>query len=103
MATTLGEKIREVVLHPYDPISPETEILLISASRRDHIEKVITPSLEAEKWVICDRFWPSTSAFQGAGRGLPIEQVKWLNQFTVPEEITPDLWVLLDIAGGGKR
>ena len=95
--TTLGEKIREVVLHPYDPISPETEILLISASRRDHIEKVITPSLEAGKWVICDRFWPSTSAFQGAGRGLPIEQVKWLNQFTVPEEITPDLWVLLDM------
>ena len=95
--TTLGEKIREVVLHPYDTISPETEILLISASRRDHIEKVITPSLEAGKWVICDRFWPSTSAFQGAGRGLSIEQVKWLNQFTVPEDITPDLWVLLDM------
>ena len=95
--TTLGEKIREVVLHPYDPISPEVEILLISASRRDHIEKVIMPSLEGGKWVICDRFWPSTSAFQGAGRGLLAEQVKWLNQFTVPEHITPNLWVLLDM------
>ena len=95
--TTLGEKIREVVLDPYNPISPEVEILLISASRRDHIEKVIIPALEVGKWVICDRFWPSTSAFQGAGRGLPLEQVNWLNQFTVPEHIPPDLWVLLDM------
>ena len=102
--TDLGEKIRETVLDPYDePISPETEVLLISASRRDHIEKVIIPSLEAGKWIICDRFWPSTSAFQGAGRGLPAEQVKWLNQFTVPKDITPDLWILLDMPVAEKE
>ena len=102
--TKLGEKIREIVLDPYsDSVSPETEILLISSSRRDHIEKVIIPSLEAGKWVICDRFWPSTSAFQGAGRGLPVDQVKWLNRFTVPEDLKPDLWVLLDMPVSEKE
>ena len=102
--TVLGEKIREVVLNPYDePISSETEILLISASRRDHIEKVIIPSIEMGKWVICDRFWPSTSAFQGAGRGLSQEKVQWLNQFTVPEDIKPDLWILLDMPVAEKE
>lgn len=102
--TVLGEKIREVVLNPYgESISSETEILLISASRRDHIEKVIIPSIEMGKWVICDRFWPSTSAFQGAGRGLSPEKVKWLNQFTVPEDIKPDLWILLDMPVAEKE
>ncbi len=102
--TVLGEKIREVVLNPYgEAISSETEILLISASRRDHIEKVIIPSIEMGKWVICDRFWPSTSAFQGAGRGLSPEKVKWLNQFTVPEDIKPDLWILLDMPVAEKE
>ena len=102
--TALGEQIRNGVLNPYgDPISPETEILLISASRRDHIEKVIRPSLEMGKWVLCDRFWPSTSAFQGAGRGLSEEQVRWLNQFTVPADIKPDLFVLLDMPVAEKE
>lgn len=102
--TSLGEQIREVVLDPYsESISPETEILLISASRRDHIEKVIVPELSAGKWVICDRFWPSTSAFQGAGRGLPAEQVQWINQFTVTADVTPDLWVLLDMPVAEKE
>ena len=102
--TALGEQIRNVVLNPYgDPLSPETEILLISASRRDHIEKVIRPSLDMGKWVLCDRFWPSTSAFQGAGRGLPAEKVKWLNQFAVPEDIVPDLYVLLDMPVAEKE
>lgn len=102
--TILGEKIREIVLDPYgEAISSETEILLISASRKDHIEKVITPSLEAGKWVICDRFWPSTSAFQGAGRGLKADIVHWFNQFTVPSEVCPDLWVLLDMPVAEKE
>ena len=102
--TALGEQIRNTVLNPYgDSISPETEILLISASRRDHIEKVIRPALSEGKWVFCDRFWPSTSAFQGAGRGLKKEQVKWLNHFAVPEDIVPDLFVLLDMPVAEKE
>ncbi len=102
--TLLGEKIREVVLDPYgEAVSPETEILLISAGRKDHIEKVIIPGIQAGKWVICDRFWPSTTAFQGAGRGLSTEQVGWLNRFTVPDDVKPDLWVLLDMPVSEKE
>ncbi len=102
--TALGEQIRNTVLNPYgDSISPETEILLISASRRDHIEKVIRPALLEGKWVFCDRFWPSTSAFQGSGRGLKEEQVQWLNRFAVPEDIVPDLFVLLDMPVAEKE
>ena len=102
--TVLGEKIREIVLDPYsETISSETEILLISASRKDHIEKVIVPALEMGTWVICDRFWPSTSAFQGAGRGLKMDTVNWLNQFTVPSDVHPDLWILLDMPVAEKE
>ena len=102
--TPLGEKIRDSVLDPYKaPISSETEILLISASRRDHIEKVIGPSLDQGKWVVCDRFWPSTVAFQGAGRGLSAEKVKWLNEFTVPKTLKPDLYILLDMPVAEKE
>ena len=102
--TPLGEKIRDSVLDPYKaPLSPEAEILLISASRRDHIEKVIGPALDQGKWVVCDRFWPSTVAFQGAGRGLSSEKVKWLNEFTVPKTLKPDLYILLDMPVAEKE
>ena len=95
--TQLGEIIRKIVLNPYgQDISPETEILLICASRKDHIEKVIKPALDAGRWVLCDRYWASTVAFQGKGRQLPDKDVEWLNQFTV-QDMQPDLWVLLDL------
>ena len=95
--TPIGEKIRDILLKPYaEPISAETEILLISASRKDHVEKVIIPALERGQWIICDRFWASTSAYQGNGRLLPDETVQWLNQMTA-SEVEPDLWILLDL------
>jgi len=95
--TPIGEKIRNILLKPYaESISPETEVLLISASRRDHVEKVIIPALERGQWIICDRFWASTFAYQGRGRQLPDETIKWLNQMTV-SDVQPDLWVLLDL------
>ncbi len=95
--TILGEKIRDIILNPYgEALSPQTEVLLLSAGRKDHIEKVILPAIESGQWVICDRFWASTTAFQCKGRGLPEEQVKWINQFTV-SDVQPDLWILLDL------
>ncbi len=95
--TPIGEKIRDILLTPYtDLISPETEILLISSSRKDHVEKVIIPALERGQWIVCDRFWASTSAYQGRGRQLPDETVKWLNKMTT-SEVEPDLWILLDL------
>ncbi len=95
--TSLGEKIRKTVLDPYgEGLSSETELLLICAARRDHIEKVIQPAQAQGQWVLCDRFWASTVAFQGRGRLLPKEDIQWLNRFTV-KELKPDLWVLLDL------
>ena len=95
--TPIGEKIRDILLEPYaEAISPQTEVLLISASRRDHVEKVIIPALERGQWIICDRFWASTCAYQGRGRQLPDETIKWLNQMTVAD-VQPDLWILLDL------
>ena len=102
--TPLGEQIRKKVLDPYgESVSPETEIMLILASRRDHIEKIILPTLEAGKWLICDRFWPSTFAFQGAGQGLNLDKIKWLHEFVVPKDLEPDLWVLLDMSVSEKE
>ena len=104
--TALGEQLRDVLLRvcpSKDSLSVETELLLISASRRDHIEKVIKPNLEMGNWVLCDRFWPSTSAFQGAGGGISSEQITWLKQFTVPKDITPNLFVLLDMPVAEKE
>ncbi len=95
--TSLGETVRDWVLNPKSECSPQTEILLMSAVRHDHIDKVIQPALKAGQWILCDRFWASTSAFQGEGRGLPDTQVQWLNEFTVSKNIQPDLWFLLDL------
>ena len=95
--TPIGEKIREILLKPYgEPLSAETEVLLISASRKDHLEKVILPALDKGQWVICDRFWASTSAYQGKGRGLPDDTMEFLNRLVV-SGAEPDLWILLDL------
>jgi len=95
--TQLGEVIRKIVLNPYGQgVSSKTEVLLICASRKDHIEKVIQPAMGAGRWVLCDRYWASTVAFQGKGRKLPEREIRWLNQFTV-EDTQPDLWILLDL------
>ncbi len=95
--TPLGEAIRKLVLNPNkDNCSAQVELLLISAARRDHIEKIIIPAIQKKQWILCDRYWASTDAFQGKGRGLPNQQVQWINNFTT-ENIQPDLWILLDL------
>lgn len=95
--TVLGEQVRQWVLDPKTKLSAQTELLLISAARRDHVEKVIKPALTTGKWILCDRFWASTSAFQGGGRGLPDNQIQQMNTFST-EKIQPDLWFLLDLS-----
>ena len=94
--TPLGEQVRKWVLDPKTNLSAQTELFLISAARRDHVEKVIQPALAAGKWILCDRFWASTNAFQGNGRGLPNNQIQQMNIFSTAN-IQPDLWILLDL------
>lgn len=66
--TALAEKLRQLILN--DSMDPMTEALLVFAARRDHIQTVIHPALQAGKVVLCDRFTDSTYAYQGYGRGF---------------------------------
>jgi dTMP kinase len=95
--TQIGEAIRQVVLltHYDEPMSADTELLLMFAARAQHLEKVIRPALKQKKWVICDRFTDASFAYQGAGRGLPYERIEQIENW-VQGDFRPDLTILLD-------
>lgn len=95
--TRLGEQVRRCLKQRNDtPISPMTELLLISASRAQLLGEVIEPAIAGGKHVICDRYTYSTMAYQGYGRGLDLRLVKTVND-TVTRKLIPDLVVLLDM------
>ena len=96
--TALGEEIRNILQHNQAGEAPceRAELLLFEASRNQLVEKVIRPALTKGTWVICDRFMDSTTAYQGYGRGLPVDEVKSIHHFTI-NEIEPDLTLLLDL------
>jgi dTMP kinase len=73
-----------------------TELLLISAARREHLVKVIWPALERGAWVVCDRFVDSTRAYQGAGLGMGVEVIDHFTQNIAPN-FEPDVTLLLDL------
>jgi len=103
--TSLGEKIRELLLHSKDlSISDDTELLLIFAARAQHLHEVIEPALASGKVVICDRFTDATFAYQGGGRGINDERIQVLKQW-VQLGREPDLTLLFDIpvAAGLER
>lgn len=91
-----AEEIRRLVLEG-DPArwSAETEILLFTAARRDHLERTITPALAAGKVVVCDRFADSTRMYQGLSRGDLRATVDRLHDLMIGRE--PDLTLLIDI------
>ena len=95
--TPLAEKIRELVLSPRQEGLPATaELLLMFAARSVHLENHIEPSLQAGRWVLCDRFTDATYAYQGAGRGLGLAAIAQLEAL-VQGTRRPDLTVLLDL------
>jgi dTMP kinase len=77
-------------------MSRETESLLLSASRAELVDKVIEPALGEGRLVVCDRFWDATIAYQGYGRGLPIESLMSITMYAA-RRLSPDLTFLLDI------
>lgn len=92
-----AEAIRDLVLNgAADRWSPVTETLLMYAARRDHIERVIQPSLARGAWVVCDRFADSTRAYQGAGGGTDPDLIAALED-QVLGETRPDLTLIFDI------
>jgi dTMP kinase len=92
--TPLGERLREILLN--QTMSIGTEALLMFASRLEHIEQVIKPSLSAGKWVISDRFSDASFAYQGGGRGLDWDKLKQLEQW-VHGDLQPDLTLFFDV------
>ena len=91
-----AEEIRRLVLEgDPDRWSAETEILLFTAARRDHLERTILPALAAGKVVICDRFADSTRMYQGLSRGDLRALVDQLHQLMIGRE--PDLTMLIDM------
>ena len=91
-----AEEIRALVLQgDPDRWSAESEILLFTAARRDHMEKTILPALNAGKIVICDRFADSTRMYQGLSRGDLRDLVDELHNLMIPKD--PDLTVLIDL------
>lgn len=95
--TDLGENVRKILLaHADIPMHAMTELLLMFAARVEHVDKIITPAIEAGRWVICDRFTDSSYAYQGGGRGLALEDITTLESILIPD-IKPDYTLMLDV------
>ncbi|MDE6224319.1 MAG: dTMP kinase [Alphaproteobacteria bacterium] len=95
--TTLGEKIREILLKgDIDKMSPMTEALLFTAVRRDHFEHVIKPNVDAGNIVLCDRYMDTTNAYQGFAHGLSIEKMESLYNLAIGD-FKPNLTIIFDI------
>ncbi len=93
--TPLGEMLRDMVLS--QSMHVETETLIMFASRREHIDKVIVPALDKGFWVISDRFTDATYAYQGGGRGISTERLKTLEDW-VQQGLQADLTLLFDVS-----
>lgn len=95
--TPLGEDLRELLLgHRHSGMSDDAELLLMFAARAEHLHSRIEPALVAGTWVLCDRFTDATYAYQGAGRGIPLERISVLEQW-VQGKRRPDLTILMDL------
>ncbi len=94
--TQLGLKIRKILLDPKNKdMSLLTELFLYLADRAQHLEEIIIPSLKKGLWVISDRFYDATLAYQGYGRGMELSFIESLNK-KICDQIKPDLTFLLD-------
>lgn len=88
--TELSERVRSMLLDPGLDVRPFPELLLFSAARAQLVETTIRPALKEGTVVICDRFYDSTTAYQGAGRS--VADIRWVQEFNtkVTGGITPD-------------
>lgn len=103
--TPLGEAVRELLLDArQSAMCDDTELLLMFAARAQHLAEVIRPAIAAGQWVLCDRFTDATYAYQGGGRGVPMERIGILEDW-VQGELRPDYTLLLDmpVAAGLER
>ncbi len=94
--TPAGEALREILLDPATQVSLRTETLLMFAARQQHLETVILPALKNGMHVVSDRFTDATFAYQGGGRGVPLQDIATLEHW-VQGDFRPDLTLLLDV------
>jgi len=96
--TTLGQTIRSLLIqktsHPPESL---TETLLYYADRRQHLSEVIKPALKNRDFLISDRYWASTFAYQCGGRQVDEKLVSHIHKVVCDSETEPDLWILLDL------
>ena len=95
--TEIAEKIRHILLESRHDISPVGELLLFSASRAELVQQVILPAIAEGKTVILDRFFDSTTAYQGYGRGLDAEMLQSIIRLST-FSLRPDVTFYLDIS-----
>jgi len=95
--TALAEDIRSLLLTPREErVHTNAELLMMFASRAQHIGEVIQPALDDDKWVLCDRFTDATYAYQGGGRGVSLNKISQLETL-VQDDLRPDLTLILDL------
>lgn len=92
--TPTAERIRDLVLDPGLHVGDQAELLLYLAARAEHVQKLIKPALDEDKFVICDRFMDSTLAYQAIARGLGLMEVLSINEFAI-DGLMPDITFLL--------
>jgi len=95
--TSIGDQIRDILFRMENTaMHPRTEILLFQASRAQHVEELIKPSIQQGKVVLCDRYADSTLAYQGYGHKVNLEQLRNIVNFATGG-LKPDLTLLFDI------
>jgi dTMP kinase len=95
--TPEAEQIRELLLQSRHDFTPVGELLLFAASRAELVQKVIIPALDSDCDVIIDRFFDSTTAYQGYGRGLNLATLAEINRIA-SHGIVPDITIYLDLS-----
>ena len=94
--TKIGESIRKILLDSHNhSVYPFTELILYIADRAQHVEEIIKPALKEGKWIICDRFFDATVAYQGVARRQDMKFIEILNR-EVTQGVFPDITFLLD-------
>lgn len=95
--TAVGERVRQLLLEDRSGrIERQTELLLMLAARAQHVAELIEPALASGRDVVCDRFSPSTLAYQGYGRGIDLQTIRSADRLAT-SGLEPDLVLLLDV------
>lgn len=98
--TAVGERVRALLLDAATVnLEPRAEALFMAAARAQHVAEVVAPALAAGRHVVTDRFSHSSLAYQGYGRGLDLEQLRWLSHWATGG-LWPDMVILLDLPPG---